>query len=89
MKECIIVEYDAFCRESRVTIYDKENKRTRIGVHNNIDELAKYIINVAYAHNIYEVKTHSPFAFTSELARTIHEYEKDKYSEQKIKVGGI
>lgn len=84
----IIVNYDPFAMESRVNIY-KDGMQEHIVVHSDVEALANEIINIAYAQNIYEVKTHAPFAFTSEIAKRVHELEQLQYSQKKILVEGI
>lgn len=84
----IIINYDPFAMESRVSIY-KDGKQERVSIHSNVNDLANEIIKIAYDNNIYEVKTHAPFAFTSEIAKQIHEFEQAQYSQKKITVEGI
>lgn len=84
----IIINYDPFAMESRVSIY-KDGKQERVSIHSNINNLTNEVIKIAYDNGIYEVKTHAPFAFTSEIAKQIHEFEQAQYSQQKITVEGI
>lgn len=84
----IIVDYDPFTMESRVNVY-KNDMQEHITVCSNTNTLASEIINIAYAQDIYEIKTHAPFAFTSEIARQIHEKENNMYSAQKINIQGL
>ncbi len=87
-QDVIIISYDPFAAESRVNIF-KNGIQKNIKVHSNINDLVGEIIATAYGEGIFSVKTHAPFAFTSEIARRVHEQEKNKFSVQKIKVEGL
>lgn len=81
----IIIDYDPFSLESRVSIYKNGTQET-LKVYSNIDELANAIIAAAYKNNIFEVKTNAPEVFITGFNETINEYEKSQYSEHKITV---
>lgn len=87
-QDAIVISYDPFAAESRVNIF-KNGIQKNIQVHSNIDDLVSEIIATAYGEGIFNVKAHAPFAFTSEIAKRVHEQEKNKFSAQKIKVEGL
>lgn len=74
--------------ESRINIY-KDGRQERISIHSDVNDLVNEIIRIAYDNDIYEVKTHAPFAFTSEIAKQVHKFEQAEYSQKKITVEGI
>lgn len=84
----LLVDYDPFAMESRVSIY-KEGEREQVTVCSNLSELTTQLTALAYEHNVYSVKFHGPFAITGEVRRAIEEYEKNLYSENKIVIEGI
>lgn len=88
MSDTILVEYDPFNTESRVSIYGN-NSKEYINVSSEIEELTKALVTTAYKHNIYNVKVHGPFAIASQLNHMIAEYENKQYSASKIKVEGF
>lgn len=86
--DTIIVDYDPFAMESRVSIC-QERKREQTNVFSSIEELANGIIELAYKHNVYDVKMNGPFAIASEVNKMIKQLEKNQYSESKINVGNL
>lgn len=84
----IIIDYDPFGLESRVSIYRNGIQET-LRVYSDIEKMAQAIIGVAYKNNTFEVKTNAPESFISGLSTIISDYELAQYSEQKIKVRGF
>lgn len=84
----IIIDYDPFAMESRISIC-KEGNKEYARVYSSMEELTNGIISLAYANEIYNIKVHGPFAVSGEIRRAINEREKDMYSQNKITVEGI
>lgn len=84
----IVIDYDPFAMESRVYLM-RDEQRDYCVVHSDLNSLASEVIGLAYANNIYEVKTRAPFAVSAELRRQIKEQETTLYSNNKITVEGI
>lgn len=81
----IIVSYDPFAMESRVTLF-KNGKQEQVDVCSDIPELTNSLVNLAYANNIYSVRVRSPLAIYTEIERTLKELESTQYAENKIEV---
>lgn len=88
MNNALIVSYDPFAMESRVSVMT-DGHQEQVNVCSNISDLASKLITLAYSNNIYNIKVHGPFAILAEIKRTINEYEHNVYSENKITVEGI
>lgn len=84
----LLVEYDPFAMESRVSVY-KDEGREQVTVCSDINELVSQLATIAYDNDVYSVKFNGPFAVTKELERAIQEYEKNLYSSNKIVIEGI
>lgn len=84
----IIVDYDPFVMESRVTICTN-GQRKYTKVCSSIDELTTNLIQTAYKENIFQILMNSPFAISSQVSETIKNQEKEQYSYNKIKVGNL
>ena len=84
----LIVSYDPFAMESRVSIY-KDGQQECVPVCSNVNELVEQLTALAYENNIYSVKFHGPLAVTAEVKRAIEDYEKNLYSNNKIVIEGI
>ena len=88
MEDTLIVEYDPFAAESRITIY-KDGKRSYASAHSSIDDLARGIIGLAYSNNIFDVKVYGPFEIERKLNEVVRCFESSEYSINKINVGGL
>lgn len=88
MNNALIVSYDPFAMESRVSIMTNGHQE-QVQVCSDINELAEQLVGLAYSNNIYEIKIHGPFATVCEIKRTVNEYEKNQYSSNKILIEGI
>lgn len=87
-ENAIIIDYDPFAMESRISIYNNGAKEyTR--VYSDLEEMVDGIINLSYEHKIYNIKVHGPFAISSELKKAISKSERVIYSQNKISVEGI
>ena len=84
----IIVNYDPFAMESKVSIFTNGNQE-QVNICSEIGELAEKLIALAYQYNTYAVKIHAPFATTSEIKRAVEQNEKSTYSNNKIDIEGI
>lgn len=84
----IIVSYDPFAMESKVSIFTKDHQE-QVSVCSEIGELAEKLIALAYQYNTYAVKIHAPFATTSEIKRVVEQNERNMYSNNKINIEGI
>lgn len=88
MNDAIVISYDPFAMESRVTVV-RENSNEQMNVASNMEDLTENLVNLAYKYNIYTVKTHAPLAITAEIKRNIAMLENKNYSKNKIIVEGI
>lgn len=84
----IIVDYDPFAMESRVSIC-KDNCREQTNVFSSLEELTNGLIELAYSHDVYEIKMNGPLAIASQVNQLVREYEKNQYSNNRIKVGNL
>jgi hypothetical protein len=80
----IIVDYDPFSFESRVTVV-KNDKQEKVVVRSELNELAETLVSLSYKYDEYNIKTRAPYAITSEIRRLIDELD----SKNKIIVEGI
>lgn len=85
MNNVLVVEYDPFSMESRVSIIRGDNT-TYAKVYSNIDELTENLIVLAYESDVYNIKVHGPFEIAEQLGKKINEYELNQYSQNKITV---
>lgn len=85
----IVVNYDPFAMESRVSIYSDQKGQRNMQVSSTINELTNAILNLAYSNNSYEVKIHAPAAIVEEIQKEVKECEQKVYSVNKIKIEGI
>lgn len=88
IENALIVEYDPFSSESRITIC-KDGKRSYANAHSTIDDLARGIMALAYENNIFDVKVHGPFQIERKLDEVVRCYESSEYSVNNIKIGGL
>lgn len=88
MTDAIIVNYDPFAMESVVYIA-RDSQQNQMKVCSDLEKLAGALIDIAYGHDIYNIKIHAPFATTGEIQRLITNLEQNIYSENKIMVEGI
>lgn len=88
LNDCIIVKYDPFAMESRVSIYSQQ-KEQDMQVSSTISELTNAVISLAYSNQCYEVKIHAPASITEEIQREVQECEQQIYSTNKIQIEGI
>lgn len=84
----IIVSYDPFAMESRVTVINGELNE-QVSVASDIETLAQDLVALAYKYDTYSVKTQAPLAITAEIKRQVNTLENNIYSENKITVEGI
>lgn len=88
MNKALLVEYDPFSMESRVSIFE-DNVKDYVKVSSNLEDLTSNLVAIAYDTNIYSIKIHGPFAIANELDRMIRQYELNNYSENKITIEGF
>lgn len=88
MNDTMIVTYDPFAMESRVTVV-KGSDNEQMSVVSDIDILAENLVTLAYKYQVYNIKTHAPLAITAEIKRQVSNLENQNYSENKIVVEGI
>lgn len=86
--KALIVDYDPFAMESRVTLVE-DGKRNQIKVASSIESLTEHLVAYSYDNNVYDVRVHAPLAITNEIERQVSTLENMTYSENKIKVEGI
>lgn len=84
----IIIDYDPFAMESRVSIL-QDGDREHASVYSSLEELVSGVIELAYGHDIYNIKMNGPFAIASEVSRMVKQLERTQYSENKINVGNL
>ena len=84
----IVVSYDPFAMESRVTVIHGDFNE-QVSVASNMESLVEDLVALAYRYNTYNIKTHAPLAVTAEIKRQITALENNRYSENKITVEGI
>ena len=84
----IIVSYDPFAMESKVTVVH-EDFNEQVSVASDIETLADNLVALAYRYDTYNIKTHAPLAITAEIKRQVETQEGRRFSENKIKVEGI
>lgn len=70
MNDAIIVNYDPFVRESRVSIM-KEGEKETIRICSEIEELSEALVGFAYGSDVYSVKVSGPFAVANEIKRNV------------------
>lgn len=83
----IIVQYDPFAMESRLTIV--RNGQYSYGVCEGVKELIDTLFETAYAENIYDIKLHAPPHIVEEISMQIKEKEKATYSKTTITIEEI
>lgn len=88
MTDAIIVDYDAFDRESRFYVM-KDNKHLNCRVVSDIETLVSSLISLAKETQIYDVKIRAPRAFVNEIDRQVKQLEMTTYSENKISIEGL
>ena len=88
MTDAIIVNYNPFAMESIVYIA-RNGQQNQTKVCSDLEGLAGTLIDIAYGHDIYNIKIHAPFATTGEIQRLVTNLEQNMYSENKIMVEGI
>lgn len=88
MMNAIVVDYDPFAMESRVSIVQEDSKET-VRVCSGIEELSDVLVGFAYGKNVYSIKVSGPLAITSEIKRMVQNCEKNLYSKNQITVEGI
>lgn len=88
MNNAIIVSYDPFARESRVSIV-AENSKTQVNVCSSLEELTVELIKLSYGHDIYEIKLHAPPAIIEEIEGRITKAERNIYAVNRINIEEI
>ena len=88
MTDTIIVNYNPFAMESVVYIA-RDGQQNQMKACSDLEGLAGTLIDIAYGHDIYNIKIHAPFAITGEIQRLVTNLEQNMYSENKIIVEGI
>ena len=88
MNDAIIVNYNPFAMESAVYIA-RDGQQNQMKVCSDLEGLAGTLVDIAYGHDIYDIKIHAPFATTGEIQRLVTNLEQNTYSENKIIVEGI
>lgn len=88
MIDTIVVDYNPFAMESRVSIF-RDGERGQSHVYSSIEELTNGIIDLAYGQNIYNVKINGPFDIANEVGRMVREYESTQFSINRINVGNL
>lgn len=88
MNDAIIVNYNPFAMESAVYIA-RDGQQNQMKVCSDLERLAGTLVDIAYGHDIYDIKIHAPFATTGEIQRLVTNLEQNTYSENKIIVEGI
>lgn len=84
MSNALIVQYDVFACESRVTACT-EDKKKDLYVASNIPELIEELEKISNELNIYDVKVSAPHAFIEEMSRAAQR----KYANSKLQIGSI
>lgn len=88
MNDALIIIYDPFAMESRVTVY-KDNRSFYTTVASDIHELAEKIVPLAYEKDVYNLRISAPFEIVQEMRDTIKTIENGKFSENKLVIEGI
>lgn len=84
----IIVSYDPFAMESRVTVIHGDFNE-QVSIASDIESLVESLVPLAYRYDTYGIKIHAPFAVTAEIKRQVEALEMRRFSENKITVEGI
>lgn len=88
MNDVIIVDYNAFSLESRVSIV-KDGRHEHVNIASDMETLTQSLLGLTYANNIYNVRVRAPFSMVNEIRAQVGEAESSTYSENKINVEGI
>lgn len=84
INDTIIVDYDPFAMESRVSVC-KEGKRAQYSVASSLEELVDSLGKLADEHNVYSVKANAPYATIGEIARQASAI----YTKNKLNIEGF
>lgn len=88
MRNCIVVEYCPFEANSKITVC-KDGEQIPNTAPTNLDEVTYSVVSFAHAYGVYDVKICGPVYISDELDDMMREYERKRYSDNKIKVEKI
>lgn len=89
MNSVFIIEYDAFAKESRISLMQEGVKKHQYNIATSIPELADVVVQFANQHEVYNVKVRAPKPIIEEIQRSIQQSESRLYSNNKITVEGL
>lgn len=87
--EVLIVDYDPFNIESRISLMQEGDKKDIYRAPSNIPELAESLIGMANKLKVYSIRVRGPLAIIGEIKSRIAECEMQLFSENKITVEGL
>lgn len=85
----LIIDYEPFNTESRVSLMYAGEKQDAYKIPSNIPELVEQVIGLANKLQVYSVRVRGPLAIMSEIKTKVAECEMRLFSENKITVEGL
>lgn len=85
----LIVDYDPFNIDSRVSLMQDGQKQDMYRAPSNVPELAERLVSIANELKVYSIRVRGPLAIMSEVKNKVAEQEMMQYSEHKIIVEGL